>query len=316
MRIETFISGEAVEQLGGVLILAGHDGSIIDANRAALDCYGYTRPEMASLNLAHIEGAGDSSSFIARMIRAAVRGKAFRAEHRRCDGTLFPVEVRVAAVRHDKQRGLLASVRDISERMSLETTMRRMVTAIIDVVDSVSQMRDPYTAGHQRRVAKLAVAIACDLGMSEVEVADVRVAALMHDIGKMSVPAEIPSKPTALSAVEFTLIKGHVEAGYSIISSAQMHDPIAELVFQHHELCDGSGYPRGLHADELLTGSKVLMVADVVEAMMSHRPYRASLGQEAALAEIEQGAGRLYDTSVVDSCLRLFREQRFSLEDD
>ena len=316
MRIETFISGEAVEQLGGALILAGHDGSIIDVNRAALDCYGYTSPEMTSLDLSHIEGTGDSLAFVGKMRRAAEHGKVFRAEHRRCDGTLFPVEVRVAAVRLDERSALLAAIRDISERTQLEETMRNMVTAVIDVVDNVSEVRDPYTAGHQRRVAKIAVAIASDLGMSEVEIADIRVAALMHDIGKMSVPAEIPAKPTALSAVEFTLVKGHVEAGYTIISSAQMHDPIAELVYQHHERCDGSGYPRGLHSDELLTGSKVLMVADVVEAMMSHRPYRASLGQEAALAEIEQGAGRLYDASVADSCLRLFRERSFSLEDD
>jgi len=206
-------------------------------------------------------------------------------------------------------------VQDITERKRLQAKMQRMVTAVIDVVDNVSQMRDPYTAGHQRRVARLAAAIARDMGMSETEIADIHVAALMHDIGKMSVPAEIPSKPTSLSTVELNLIKGHVEAGYSIIASAQMHHPIAELVYQHHERCDGSGYPRGLSSDELLDGSKVLMVADVVEAMMSHRPYRAALGEEAALAEIEQGIGRLYDPAVARSCLRIFREHRFSLTD-
>ena len=186
---------------------------------------------------------------------------------------------------------------------------------MIDVIGSVSAMRDPYTASHQRGVAQLAEAIALDLGVSEAEVADIRMAGLMLDIGKISVPSEVLSKPSALSASEFGLIKGHAESGYSIIASAHMHGSIAQLVLEHHERCDGSGYPRGLRGDELLMGSKVLMVADVVEAMMAHRPYRAALGQGAALAEIEQGAGRLYDPLVAESCLRVFGEQGFAFSE-
>ena len=176
-------------------------------------------------------------------------------------------------------------------------------------------MRDPYTAGHQRRVAELAVAIEREMGMPEADVADVRVAGLMHDIGKMSVPAEILSKPSALTPIEFTLIKGHSQAGYEIISSAHMPGPIAELVHQHHERCDGSGYPRGLVADELLEGAKVLAVADVAEAMMSHRPYRAGLGVDAALAEIERGSGQQYDPQVAEACIRVFRERGFEFSE-
>jgi len=134
----------------------------------------------------------------------------------------------------------------------------------------------------------------------------------MHDVGKISVPAEILSRPRALTPVEFSLVAGHAEAGYRIINSAHVHTPIAELVYQHHERCDGSGYPRGLTADDLLDGSKVLMVADVVEAMSSHRPYRAALGEDAALAEIESGAGSRYDSGVCESCIRLFRERGFA----
>jgi putative nucleotidyltransferase with HDIG domain len=173
-------------------------------------------------------------------------------------------------------------------------------------------MRDPYTAGHQRRVAELATAIAGELGMSESEIGDIRVAALMHDIGKMSVPAEILSKPTRLGPMELQLVQVHAEAGYAIMESAHMYEPIPQIVYQHHERLDGSGYPQGLAGDALLPGSRVLMVADVVEAMMSHRPYRAALGRDAALAEIEQGAGRLYDADVAAACARVFNERGFA----
>ena len=211
----------------------------------------------------------------------------------------------------------ILSLNDDLERREAERTilLERLadtLTSVIDVIGNLTEVRDPYTAGHQRRVAELASAIAGEMGMSDAEVAEIRVAALMHDVGKISVPAEILSRPRALTPVEFSLVAGHAEAGYRIINSAHVHTPIAELVYQHHERCDGSGYPRGLTADDLLDGSKVLMVADVVEAMSSHRPYRAALGEDAALAEIESGAGSRYDSGVCESCIRLFRERGFA----
>jgi PAS domain S-box-containing protein/putative nucleotidyltransferase with HDIG domain len=205
--------------------------------------------------------------------------------------------------------------RDITSRKRAEEALRESLTSIIDVIGNVSEMRDPYTAGHQRRVAELAVAIEREMGIPENDISDIRIAGLMHDIGKMSVPAEILSKPSSLSAVEYSLVKGHSEAGYEIISSAHMPGPIAELVYQHHERCDGSGYPRGLLGDELLEGAKVLAVADAAEAMMSHRPYRAGLRMDAALAEIERGAGLQYDAEVVDACVRVFRERGFEFSE-
>ncbi len=206
--------------------------------------------------------------------------------------------------------GILLNYRDISERKEIER-LGRELSAIIDVIGTVSEMRDPYTAGHQRRVSELASAIARHLGMPGSDVEDIRIAGLMHDIGKMSVPVEILSMPRALSSAEARLVQGHAEAGYNIIAAARMPDPIAALVYQHHERCDGSGYPRGLTSSDLLDGGKVLMVADVVEAMMSHRPYRAALGADAALAEIERGAGTLYDPAVAESCVRLVRHEGF-----
>ena len=217
--------------------------------------------------------------------------------------------------------------RFITERMQAERELveeqgrgleglKRSLSSIVQVVSQVAETRDPYTAGHQRRVTELAMRISQEMGMPAEQTEDIRIAALLHDIGKMSIPAEILSKPGRLSDIEFALIKTHSEIGYAILASADMQGPIAEIVYQHHERCDGSGYPRGLSADEMLVESKVLMVADVVEAMMSHRPYRPGLGQSAALIEIERGAGTVYDTDVVESCLRAFHEDGFEFSEE
>jgi putative nucleotidyltransferase with HDIG domain len=189
--------------------------------------------------------------------------------------------------------------------------LQRSLSSIVEIVSHVAETRDPYTAGHQRRVSELAVRIAEEMGMPAAQIEDIRIASLLHDIGKMSIPAEILSKPGALSTIEFELIKGHSESGYRIIASADMEGPIADIVYQHHERCDGSGYPQGLSEAELLAESKVLMVADVVEAMVSHRPYRPGLGIVAALGEIERGSGSGYDSDVVDACLVVFNERGF-----
>jgi len=216
--------------------------------------------------------------------------------------------------------------RFITERMQAErelveeqerglAELKHSLSSIVKVVSQVAETRDPYTAGHQRRVTELAVRISEEMGMRADQTADIRTAALLHDIGKMSIPAEILSKPGRLTDIEFALIKTHSEIGYTILASADMQGPIAEIVYQHHERCDGTGYPRGLGADDMLVESKVLMVADVVEAMMSHRPYRPGLGQAAALAEIERGAGTIYSPDVVTSCLSAFREGEFEFSE-
>lgn len=192
----------------------------------------------------------------------------------------------------------------LRERESNLEQLESSLSSIIEVVGQVVEARDPYTAGHQRRVSQLAVRISEEMDLPAEDIEQIRVAALLHDVGKISVPAEILSKPGKLSAVEFELIKSHSEDGFRIISSAHMAGPTAEIVYQHHERCDGSGYPRGLTEDDLLEGAKVLMVADVVEAMSSHRPYRASLGMGPALAEVERGSGVQYDTAVADACKR------------
>jgi putative nucleotidyltransferase with HDIG domain/PAS domain S-box-containing protein len=190
--------------------------------------------------------------------------------------------------------------------------MGHTLESVIDVIGSVVKIRDPYTAGHQRRVAALAAAIAADMGMPDATVERIRTAGLMHDIGKVSVPAEILSKPGPLTDVETQLVRLHAEAGFRIVESAHLRGPIARIIHEHHERCDGSGYPIGLTGDDLLPESKVLMVCDVVEAMVSHRPYRAARSLDEAMAEIEGGSGTAYDPDVVASCVRVFREGGFA----
>ena len=185
---------------------------------------------------------------------------------------------------------------------------------IIRVLGQTVEVRDPYTAGHQRRVSKLASAIAEKVGLSQDMIRGVRMAGEIHDLGKISLPAEILSKPTKLTSLEFGMIKLHPQTGYDILKGIEFSWPIAEEVYQHHERMDGSGYPRGLKGNEILLEARILAVADVVEAMNSHRPYRPALGLEKALAEIEMNRGVLYDPSAVDVCLHLFRELDYQFE--
>lgn len=315
MRIDQFMSGAAVDGLTDALLLVGFDGSILDANEAALDYYRCSREQMLALNSRDIGPFPAPADAEGSAPAATLHGAAHESEHRRCDGSCFPVEVRAVRVNADGQSALLFSVRDTTERKRLEAVQQRMMTAVIDVIGSVSESRDPYTAGHQRRVTELATALAEEMRMSDEDVADVRLAGLMHDIGKVVVPAEILSLAGQLSSIEFEVVKDHAEAGYQILSSAHLEGPIVELVHQHHERCDGSGYPRGLRADELLPGAKILAVADVVEAMCSPRPHRPAPGIRLALAEIEGGSGRTYDADVVEACTSLFRDKGFAFSE-
>jgi putative nucleotidyltransferase with HDIG domain len=181
---------------------------------------------------------------------------------------------------------------------------------------SAVEMRDPYTAGHQIRTADLARAIATEMGLPKDKIDGIRMAGSIHDIGKISIPAEILTKPTKLTDIEFSLIKEHSRNGYEMLKDVESPWPLAQIVYQHHERMNGSGYPRNLKGDEILMESRILAVADIVEAMASYRPYRAALGIEAALEEIEKNKGVFYDDAVADACLRLFREKGYQLKYD
>lgn len=194
---------------------------------------------------------------------------------------------------------------------SLEKLKKALDGTVLAVAKTV-EMRDPYTAGHQRQVAQLAAAIAQEMGFSPARVEGMRVLGCLHDIGKIAIPAEILSKPGRISSMEFTLIKDHPRVGYEIIKDIDFPFPVAEGILQHHERLDGSGYPQGISGSDIILEARILGVADVVEAMASHRPYRRSLGLDRALEEISRNRGILYDPEVVDICLRLFNEKRFS----
>ena len=196
----------------------------------------------------------------------------------------------------------------------MDKRWRASLEATVGAIANTVEMRDPYTAGHQQRVARLAVAIARELHLPEEQIEGLYLAGIVHDVGKIDIPAEILNKPGKLSKLQYQLIQGHAEAGYDIVKGVDFPWPIAEMVRQHHERLDGSGYPQGLKGEAILPEAKILAVADVVESMMSHRPYRASLGIEAALAEIEEGKGRLYDPAAVEACTALFRENGFTFE--
>jgi len=181
------------------------------------------------------------------------------------------------------------------------------------VATTLSEMRDPYTAGHERRVGQIAVAIGAELGFDVRRQEGLRVAGYLHDIGKITIPSEILSKPGKLSPAEFQLIKGHSQASYDVLKAVEWPWPVAQVALQHHERMDGSGYPQGLKGEGILVEAQIMAVADVVEAMSSHRPYRPGLGIDNALAEIERGRGTSYDADTADACLRLFREGRYQL---
>ena len=209
--------------------------------------------------------------------------------------------------------------KDIARRERAEAEVRSTLVKLRSAMGGVVQAmaltverRDPYTAGHQRRVSDLARGVAAEMGLPGQQIDGIRMAGLIHDLGKICVPAEILSKPGKLTEIEHTLIKDHPQVGFEILKEIEFPWPVAQIVLQHHERIDGSGYPAGLSGDDIMIEAKTLAVADVVEAMASHRPYRPTLGREMALEEISQNRGSLYEADVVDACVKLFNEKNFS----
>lgn len=211
-------------------------------------------------------------------------------------------------------------MQDITEKARAEAEIQRYVKELegafmrtVEVAMTISEMRDPYTSGHEKRVAAIAVEIGRELGFDERRLEGLRVSGFLHDIGKITIPAEFLSKPGRLSAAEFELVKGHAQAGYDVLKDVGFPWPVAQVAQQHHERIDGTGYPQGLKGIAILLEARIVAVADVVEAMSSHRPYRPGLGLERALEEIERGRGTAYDAAAADACLRIFRERGFQL---
>jgi PAS domain S-box-containing protein len=241
----------------------------------------------------------------------------------RKDGSIIWIECRVSSLRAPDGRmvGVLGAICDITNRKrakeKLEQSYRKLQETLEGIINTLAltvEIRDPYTAGHQLRVTQLANAIAMELDLSEEQIRGIHMASRIHDVGKINVPAEILSKPGKLTENEFNLLKSHSQTGYDILKNVDFPWPIAKIVLQHHERMDGSGYPQGLKGEEILLAARIIGVADVVEAMVSHRPYRPALGIEEALKEISLNRGVLYDSQVVDACLKLFTEKGFAFK--
>lgn len=237
------------------------------------------------------------------------------------DGNIKFVEVNTVLFPGDRTRAL-GILRNITDRKRAEEEinytmemLRKAMGGTVQAISRIVEMRDPYTSGHQKRVADLARAIAKEMGLSKDKKDGIRMAALIHDIGKISVPAEILSKPGRLNEMESNIIKSHPKTGYEILKPIEFPWPVAKIVLQHHERIDGSGYPSGLLDKEILIEAKILGVADVIEAMCSHRPYRPAIGIEKALQEISKNRGILYEPKVVDACLILFKVKKFKFRE-
>lgn len=295
-------------------------------NAAAVKHYGYSEAEFLAMTIADIRPREDLERLNENLIRTRQQSgtagpdRAGIWRHLRKDGSIINVEITSHVLEFKGRPAEVVLAADVTERLRAEEHVagyvRRLEKAMLGTAEAISEimdLRDPYTAGHEKRVGDLAAAIAKEMNLAEHVQRGLHVAGDLHDIGKIVVPVEILVKPGKISAMEFELIKQHPQKGYDVLKGIDFPWPVAEVARQHHERIDGSGYPRGLKGDAILLEARIVAVADVVEAMSSHRPYRASLGVERALTEIEIHAGLHYDAEVVAACLRLFREKGYQL---
>ena len=299
-------------------------GETIYANRTILDIYGYESIE--ELKKTPIQDRYTPESYSAWQVRKQKRlcGEFGPSEYeitiRRKDGGIRHLYAFRKELLWNGQQQSQIIYQDITDRKLAEEklqhtldSLKKAVGTTIQVLVSALESRDPYTAGHQLRVADLACAIAREMGLAQDKIEGIRMSGVIHDIGKLSIPAEILTKPSKLTNLEFSLIKEHPKSGYEMLRHVESPWPLAQIVHQHHERLDGTGYPNKLSNGDILVEARIMAVADVVEAMASHRPYRASLGIQAALEEIEKNKGVLYDGHAADACLRLFREKNYRL---
>jgi len=307
---------ELVENASDVIYTHDLEGHFTSSNPAASRTYGYTVQEILQLNIAQIvdpEYLPVAQENTRRKLEGLEETGAYELLTHRKDGDPVWVEVSTRLV---SKGGVPVEIegiaRDITERKLAEqererslSRLRRTLDQTVYALAAAVEMRDPYTAGHQRRVADLATAIAEEMDLPEDRSRGVRMAGLIHDVGKIYIPAEILSKPTRLTEVEWSMIKAHPQAGYDILKDIEFPWPVARIVLQHHERVNGSGYPQGLSDKEILLEARILGVADVVEAMASHRPYRPAHAVEEALGEIRENRGILYDPEAVDACLEV-----------
>ncbi len=309
--------------IGDAVIVTDYDGNITYINPVAEKMTGYKLSEVAGLyaqHLINVENVEVKQPAITNNDDSDIRNRSYLISK---DNSKTPVDYRSSPQkdRNGDYIGTVVVLRDITESVKSEDKLhesfkmlRKAMGGAIQAMAQTVESRDPYTAGHQKRVSNIARMIADELSLKRDQIEGIRLAGVIHDLGKISIPAEILSKPGRITEVEFNLIKNHPQTGYDILKTIDFPWPIAEIVYQHHERIDGSGYPRGLTGDEIMIEAKILAVADVVEAMASHRPYRPSLGIDVALEEIEKNRGKLYDEEIADVCIDIFRKKKIDIE--
>ncbi len=316
---------DLVERAGIAISIDDQEGRIKYANQRFAEIFGYSQEEIKKLSIKSVVHPDDLEK-VRKYHLGRIKGRKVPSRYEfkgvRKDGSVIFLEVSAVSLKKEgKTIGSRAYLWDITERKKAEKEiqdtverLRKNLDATINAIALTVEARDPFTSGHQRRVADLARAIATEMRLSKDSIEAIRTAGVIHDLGKICVPADILSKPAKLNELEFSLIKSHPKVAYDILKEIDFPWPVAEIVYQHHERWNGSGYPRRLADDEILLEARILAVADVVEAMSSHRPYRPALGIKEALKEIEKNKGILYDPEAVNACLRLFSKKKFSFK--
>ena len=299
------------------------EGRFIDVNQSMCSLFGYAMDELLALPALSVYADPGNRKVFQEEIESKRGVRDFEVSFRKKDGTIIECLMTATIWRQadGKIGGYRGIIHDITERKQSEEkllksyeSLKKNLNDAINTMVKMVEMKDPYTAGHQQKVADLATTIAREMNLDDIRIDQLRTAAIIHDIGKIYIPSDILSRPGKLTDIEFSLIKAHAQGGYDIVKGMDLPCNVAKAVLQHHERLDGSGYPNGLKSEDTLLEAKILAVADVVEAMASHRPYRPALGIAKALDEISKNRGKIYDPDVVDACLGLFNNGRFEFK--
>ena len=294
------------------------DSGYVDFNNSMLELFGYSRDEMIKLGIHDFFPDTENLKKYVKTLKEQGFVKDMHLRLKRKNGSTMVCIASASVLKNEKGdfNGIQGIIRDISDIQDGIDRLNSAMGGIVRAMSLTVEARDPYTAGHQRKVADISIAIAGLMQLSPEQTKGLEMAALIHDLGKINVPYEILNKPGRLTATEFEIIKSHPKIGYDIMKTIDFPWPLARAVYQHHERIDGSGYPEGVSGGDIILEAKILAVSDVVEAMASHRPYRPAIGLTVALEEIENKRGALYDPDVVDACLVLFREKNFTINEN